>query len=369
MRLVKDRFSKRRISYLILHGLLKIYSMVYYRLVFIDWSLGWVPFGIREAGRIIRQNRPDVIYVHGQPPSSFLIGFVLKRKYPIPLVIDYDDPWSCTKSHLARKSGFPFSINRFFEKRVLKIADSIVYCKESIKTDILAVFPMIPAGKFAFIPNGYDPQDFDAQPAAKAEDRFRIVYAGKLDGKFCYSPISFFAALKNLIESGFVEKSKIEVEIVGSFSKEYNTLILAQGLDSIIHSTGFLSHNKVISHVLSADALLLIIESPQGKDASYSFSGSMPSKIFEYMFSQKPILAIIPRGPERQLLEEYGPVFLADPNDSNSVKHALVNLIETSKALNRTILPKGEVIRKFDRRNLTLQLIELFTHAIKNRCA
>jgi len=357
---IGDRLSWQRPGSLLASTLLKLYSMLYYRLVIIDWSMGWVPFGIREASKIIKQQKIDVLYVHGQPPSSFLIGTALKRKYGIPLIIDYDDPWSCTESHFPHQRTLSLFINRLFERYVLETADRVVYCKHSILEDIRRTFPSISADKFYFLPNGYDPDDFPLGPIANTLGRFRIVYAGKLNGAFCYSPLSFLCALGQSIDDGTLDREKIEVIIVGTFSDEYKKLAEELGLGGIVRSTGMRPHREAVRFLKTADALLFVIESPQGKESSMAFSGSMPSKIFEYLYTGRPILAIVPPGPERRLLEEYGPAFFADPNDYVSVKHALWELIRACRVPGKLPLANEHLVQRFDRRRLTCQLARLF---------
>jgi hypothetical protein len=114
---------------------------------------------------------------------------------------------------------------------------------------------------------------------------------------------------------------------------------------------------------MSADALLLIIESQTDRLTSLSFAGSMPSKIFEYLYAGKPILAIVPPGPERRLLERHRSVYLAEPNDPPSVTRALLEMLAQPWVRGGTVAVTRGDLQAFDRRALTRQLSSVLSQA------
>ena len=83
-----------KLGYSFLKALLKVYSIIYYRVVIVDWHDGWVPFGFIKAKQVASKENIDLIYVDMEPPSSSVIGLLLKRVTGKPLVIDYHDPWT-----------------------------------------------------------------------------------------------------------------------------------------------------------------------------------------------------------------------------------------------------------------------------------
>jgi glycosyltransferase involved in cell wall biosynthesis len=347
----------------LLRFLLRIYAAGYHRLAVPDGSVGWVPFSLKKAADILRSNPIDVIYIHGQPPSSFLVGWLLKNTTNIPLVMDYDDPWS-TSSHYSPYSGYKKLINRFFEKRCLAVSDYVIVCKEMIGEQLSDQFSAAMPMRMRVIPNGYDEADFTSRELPQKRDKFQLIYTGKLDGKFCYSPLTFLRALSDLADTDAVDPDKFEVLLAGSLANDYRRMIRDLKLDRFIKYLGMLNHQDVTALLKSADALLLIIESTKGRRASEEFAGSVPAKIYEYLYLMKPILAIIPPGPERSLLQQCGAHYVAEPNDRVSVKKALSDILKMPREKKNRFTMSPDFIGRFDRRRLTGQLAAVFNELL-----
>lgn len=333
----------------------KIYAMIYYRIVVFDWCFGWVPFGYKKAAALIKQGTIDCLFVCGQPPSSLVMGYMLKKKFSCPMIIDYDDPWT-TSSFYFSTAGIRGRISRYMEHKVLMSADCIVLCKQSIRNEMLSQFKDLDENKIVYIPNGYDPDDFENVSIPKT-DKFRIAYTGKIGGNsFCYSPKSFFLALENLFKEKTISGQDTEVVMAGMVPVECKKKIKELNLGAVVRFSGYLNHEECIKLLQSSDALLLLMESSLGPETSAKFAGSLPSKIFEYLFAAKPILSIVPEGPEKELLKEAGHDFFALPNDPESIQQALLSLFKKYRAKNRAFSPHWGFIQTFDRKLQTEKL-------------
>jgi glycosyltransferase involved in cell wall biosynthesis len=348
----------------VLKGLLKIYSMAYYRLAWIDWSMGWVPFGIRKGAQLIREENIDLIYVHAQPPSSVIIGHHLKKISGLPLVIDYDDPWS-TLPFFESQPWYSVKLNRRLERKYLREADRVTYCKKSIYEGIAQTFTGLPPEKFQLIYNGYDPDDFPVTRSGRNGRPFRIVYTGKLARKFFYSPVSFLTALSQLIREKEVRPEEVEVIFAGLADRESLDLIDHLELTSVVRHVGYVSHRKSVELLLSADAILFMIENMEGKEVSKAYAGFIPAKIFECLYAKKPILAIVPPGPEYDMIREAGLGFFARPNDRDSVRGALRDLLRRHSGGSLAVTPDHDRIAAFDRRKLAEDLASAFNRVLE----
>jgi glycosyltransferase involved in cell wall biosynthesis len=347
----------------VLTGLLKIYSMVYYRLAWIDWSMGWVPFGIQKGAQLIREENIDLIYVNAQPPSSVIIGHHLKKISGLPLVIDYDDPWS-TLPFFDSQPWYSVKLNRHLERKYLREADRVTYCKKSIYEGIAQTFTDLPPEKFQLIYNGYDPDDFPVTRSGRNGRPIRIVYTGKLARKFFYSPVSFLTALSQLIRDKEVRPEEIEVIFAGLVDREFLDLIDHLKLQSVVRHAGYVSHRESVELLLSADAILFMIESAEGRNVSEAYAGFIPAKLFECLYAKKPILAIVPPGPEYDMIREAGLGIFARPNDTASVGDALVTLIERHRQGMLRGEPNTKMIAAFDRRHLAEQLAKALNNVL-----
>jgi glycosyltransferase involved in cell wall biosynthesis len=362
------KWKRWRILSLFLRAINKVYSIAYYRIAFPDWFAGWIPAGFFAAARLLKKEGASLVYVHSQPPSSLVIGLLLKKIYRVSLVLDYDDPWTTSPDYFPAK-GFRRKAGHWLEELVLKSADRIVYCKESIRGEIMEQFRGLDSRLFVFIPNGYDPEDYHGSADATGAGKLKIVYTGKMTRKFCYSPESLFSALKAIKEEGAVTALNIEVCVAGLVSPEYTRLITDLNIQDMVHFEGYLDHARSVALIEQADALLLVIESRDGIEASAGFAGSMPAKIFEYMFTGKPVLAIVPPGPEEQLLRDAGIGFIARPNDPVSVKRALMEVIAACNGTGgKAAAPDREFIRQFDRSRQAEKLVAEFETLLKETC-
>jgi glycosyltransferase involved in cell wall biosynthesis len=348
----------------ILKGLLKIYSMLYYRLAWIDWSMGWVPFGIQKGAQILREEKIDLIYVNASPPSSAAIGHRLKKFSGLPLVIDYDDPWS-TLPFFESQPWHILKVNRHLERKYLREADLVTYCKKSIYEGIAETFGGLPPEKFLLIYNGYDPDDFTAIRPGRNGRPFRIVYTGKLSRKFFYSPVSFLTALSQLIRANDVSPEQVEVIFSGLVDREFLDLINHMKLKNVVRHAGYVSHRESVELLLSADAILFMIENVEGREVSEAYAGFIPAKLFECLYAKKPILAIVPPGPEYDMIREAGLGFFARPNDGDSVREILRELLKRHSEGSLAITPDHERIAAFDRRKLTENLASAFDRVLE----
>jgi hypothetical protein len=364
-----ENLFKWKFAYLIFRTILKIYSVIFYRIVILDWCDGWIPFGFIEAKKIIEQEDVDLIFVSMEPSSSSIIGILLKKLTGKPLVIDYHDAWT-TSVPFREKNGLKRRIAEKLENYLIHFADKIIACKTDIILDIQRKYRILNDRKFVLIRNGYDAEDYEG---VKKEDnkKFVITYTGKLSEKFYYSPETFIMALGELINEKKILKSDIIVYFVGHISDNYKNriieLINSQNLEDIIITTGNVDHNKCISYQKNSDLLLYIIESIKGKKASYEFSGVIPAKIYEYIYSGTPILAIAPPGFEVNLIKKTKTGFVAEPNNIKSVKEALFEIYEKHKNGLLYVDPNMEEIRKYDRKILTKKLAGILDDLISSQ--
>jgi len=362
---IEEACPRAAVSRGVLKALLKLYSVLYYRTVPVDWSFGWVPFAIRAGAEIVRRERIELLYAVCPPATTFLAAWRLKKRFGLPLVLDYADPWT-TEPEYPKGTGF-LRLNRpvceYLEDRCLRSADRVIYCKPSICETVRNRFRGLDPDKFVFLPNGYDPDDFPKTARGNGSSRYRIVYTGKLTNRYCYSPRSFFSALRALLDEEAIREDGVEVVLAGIASPEHLDLIDRYGLRRIVRHEGYVDHRCSAELVQSADALLLLIESPLGRKTSESYAGSLPAKIFEYLYAGKPILGIVPEGDEAVMLRRSGLGYIAEPNDPASVKRALLSLLN---ARGQAAAPDWGFIRNFDRRELTGRLASVF-HSLSAR--
>lgn len=266
----------------------------------------------------------DFILFTGDPFFQWLIAPIIKKKYNIPYILDFRDPWLLDPFNHSKIRKF---ILGFLEPYVVRNADLVLNVTSEatqMYQNFYAQFN-IPKSKFITIENGFDPDDFKKLPEVNLQKYkgYRIVYTGKF-GEF-RNPIPFLEALKeynsqkNAQKIYFFHIGKKE-EIINNFLNS-NT-----SLRQYIIQTGFVPYDKCLGYINVADASLII-------------TGNHPyeptTKVYDYIALKKPILCIsnIKKGYLFNLMQKY-PLSIYEKNDNKRIIKALLKLMELDNNLN-----------------------------------
>jgi glycosyltransferase involved in cell wall biosynthesis len=114
-------------------------------------------------------------------------------------------------------------------------------------------------------------------------------------------------------------------------------------------------HRQAVKLMKQADVLLLFVE-----DSPY-WKTIHRGKLFEYMASGVPILAIAPDGVATQLIRESGTGRAVHPKDVDSLARVLRRIVEDYEGFRAEYYhPRWDVIQQYDRRRLTKRLVGIF---------
>ncbi|MFX1521553.1 MAG: glycosyltransferase family 4 protein [Promethearchaeota archaeon] len=318
-----------------------------------DENIGWLPCAAHQGKKIIKKEKIDIVYATAPIFTSFLIGFLLKKKTGKPLVVDYRDPW--TQNVFAKyPSKFHRKIEDKMETLVLTAADYIIVTAEPMKHKLVEKYPFT-KGKIDTITNGFDPEDFKNLTVKKDEEKFVIAYTGSLYGQ--RTGEKFFMALKELIEENPELETKIQVLFAGLPSKQAVFLIEKFGLKNVVNLLGYKSHKESLTLMAKADVLLLIMSLDEVHDAKIG-TLTIPGKVFEYLGAKRPILAIVPPGPAADIIRLTKTGVIVPPQDTGVIVQAIFKLFQAWKSGTLKVLESD--ISEYDRRVLTQKLVKVF---------
>ncbi len=316
-------------------------------------ALSWAYDAARYAEERMDLSSFDAVYTTSGPSSAHLIGFYLHRKYGVPWVADWRDPWTLNAYGADYDPSNPGQRLLFeLENILLREAgrDIIIYGTGSLARDYVRTF-QIPAEKLTGILNGYDEEDFaPLQFRQEPSDKFTITYSGLLyTAQRDVAPV--LTVLKELAETGKIDLSKVRLKIVGSSDKDNMAAASRYGLGDILVQTGYVSHAEALQAELDADVLLLLVgDEPRFRDV---YTG----KLFEYLRAGRPILALAPEGGvvDRVLKESgHGKAFRS--TQTGEIADMLLREYhrwEKGKARRQF---HSAAIQKFERQELTRQL-------------
>jgi glycosyltransferase involved in cell wall biosynthesis len=265
-----------------------------------DKTKGWIPFATKAVEDLAKQEfsknaqngRIDAILSTSPPISVHLIAARAKRILHCPWVADFRDPWIDDGT----PTGGLELLSRVLEKRTLRAADALITVSDPWAKNLSRRYP----GKIvARATNGFDPDEYPAA-ASELDSSFSITYTGDLyQGK--RDPSLLFEVLAEMIAEGTVRKGDVQLNFFGSSDQWLPALANRFGLADVILIHGFVPRAESLRHQRESQILLLL-----GRNVA-SDAGCYAGKLFEYLASRRPILALggLP-GVTGQLLEETG---------------------------------------------------------------
>jgi glycosyltransferase involved in cell wall biosynthesis len=315
-----------------------------------DSKIGWMPFALLAGLKIARAEKIDLIFTTSPPPSLHLLGYLLKLFTGKPWVADFRDPW-VGFHYQDYPTPFHLWLKNILIRKILINADGIVSVNQKIGQRFLSRCPQV--RKIRTIPNGYDESDFCLPPSAKS-DVFVVAYLGTFSQD--HDPRPFLSGLRSVLDEGTVPKDKIKFVHIGlCMGIDFDRLVEKYGLSGVVEKRGYLTHKQALAHL--QEASLLLLTTSQTKDAEMIST----SKLFEYMASRKPILAIVPLvGAAAEVVYSLNLGKVVSPTDPLRIKRELTAFFSNwEKGRLRFDGEEGK-IKMFSRKFLTSQLASLF---------
>jgi glycosyltransferase involved in cell wall biosynthesis len=328
------------------------WSRAWNALLFPDEAIAWLPSALPTAIRLARRGDVDAIYSSSPPVATHVVAGLTKLLTHRPWVADFRDPW-VGNPFVPNASALRRRLQARTERWIVNRADAVVLAVESLRDDYRARYPEI-ADRFVYIPNGYDRTelvDLPAVPPASPE-RFRIVFAGSL---YRQQELEvFLSGLEVLLARRPDLRSRLEMEFVGRVN-DANAAVAARhavSLLGVVSYRGFVPRREALAWMASANALLQLMPAASGTGV---FVGG---KLLEYLAFERPILAIMPDGDARRLVDGLPGGRTADL-DPGAIATALEGLIDHPPAAGAAD-PAG----RFDRSNLAGELARVLDDVV-----
>jgi glycosyltransferase involved in cell wall biosynthesis len=294
----------------------------------------------------------DVIYATAPPYTDFIIGQEIKKKFRIPLVIDYRDAWVDSDVLNFYPTPFHKMSNIKLEKNVLKDANKIVTTNRRVKELIISRYGNVDYNEVKIIPHGFDPEDFDKAMNEKLPltDKMRVTYSGSF---YTRNPKYYLESIRRFFEKHPELKNKVEFCFIGIVSKENAHRIKHLGIEEHVNILGYVNHLECVRYLLASDVLFLMISRGVNDDAA------MPGKVGEYIGSRKNIIACIPDGVTMKMLEKYNAIKFVTEEDPDKIADAVYDYYLKFES-NEMPAANEDVVSQFNRKDLTYELAKEF---------
>lgn len=325
-----------------------------------DPQIIWYPLAVWHGLKLIRSLPIQAIFSTSPPESSHLTALMLKRITGLPWVADFRDGWLFEPLIPQRKTS---TLRRILESPlehvVMASADRIISVNDIIVGDMQHRFPAS-AERTTTIYNGYDAAVLETIQHNNRQDkkRFRLVHTGTFSiSRFSTTINGLLVALGALQAQQHSIIDVLEIILVGTLTSDEKEAIEQSSVKACFTLVGRVSYQESIQYQRDADVLLLVIAAKL-----LSITGN---KIFEYLASGRPILALAPPDSSAgQLVAQHGAGLVVAPDDHTGIERALLTLYTQWQAgLLPTRVPNG--VRQFDRQVLTSKLAGLFDSLIE----
>ncbi|MCC7489447.1 MAG: glycosyltransferase [Gammaproteobacteria bacterium] len=315
------------------------------------WVSWWLP-AVATGLQMIRRHRPAVIYATYPIATAHLIGITLARLSGLPLVADYRD--AMVTADMPADPAVRRAYQRI-EQRVMAGAGAAIFTTPRSLELYRQRYPALPPGKMHCIRNGYDEGDFSAFPADSARPpgrRLRLLHSGllRLDER---DPRPFLAALGDCLGDGRLRRDEVEVVFRATGDDEgHRRLVAEAGLGDVVRIEPPLPYAAALREMADADVLLVF----QDRFCNHL----VPAKLYEYIRTGRPVLALTDRlGETAELVEESAAGRVLDLASREEIAAALPGFLADVR---RGTAPHATLAQaeRYSRRAQTAELAAVF---------
>ena len=277
LEVIKTRVIELKRKYSLRTLFFKIIMYVFYLFFYIHW----IPFGYLEGKKILRKSKNiRFLYSTGPPHYSHIITYLLYRKFKIPYIIEYRDPWNYNPYGLKKRKNIDKIISLIIEHKIIKSADIIIAISESLKRLLVKSFPSINKNKIYVIENGLNLKEIKK---SNFNDKKEITFTfiGKLYGQRDIDPLLRIIAI--LKKKGEFVNLKFLLKIFGEYNHDYlRKRITNLNIQDLVYLGPFLPRNQLLEEINKCYLAVHI-----GENINYPTIGF---KVWDYLSCRKKIL-------------------------------------------------------------------------------
>jgi glycosyltransferase involved in cell wall biosynthesis len=311
-----------------------------------DWLLlpdayaGWASRARGAVRARLARGGVDVLLTTSPPDSAHLAA---PSRPGVPWVADFRDPWvglhfksPPTAWHRRRQEAM--------ERAVLTRADLVLAAS---RTHLDALTAGDPAPRAcAHLPNGFEPAP--AAEVAPDPDHCTLVFTGTLS--LMEDTATLLEAVHDVLAAHPEARRRLRVVLAGPYDADHEDRAVALGLTGIVRFPGALTHAE--SRRLQAHADLLLLWKPRGA----GYATMVPGKLYEYLDSGRPLLALLPAGDEARALAERAGAECLAPGDTAGLARAIERRYMEWKREGRASVTRPAWLTEYTRASLAGRL-------------
>ncbi len=293
-----------------------INTLFYILGIFPCYFLNWAYNVVNERDRLFE--KPGVVFAVYPVFSDLVIGYIISQKFGWPLLVDFRDDFSGVMSRSWRRIFRP--LYKFLERKIILKASHVTVTTEGLKNDLLnryglveekisVVYNIVP--KFSGKSRQIGAHQIIKQP-------LNILYAGAMSA--VQRPEILLLANKYLCESESDWVDRVRIEFYGPMNP-YFRMKVKSCLTKNCSFNGFVPQNVISDKLCETDIGFFSLS-----DSTYSYA--TPTKLFDYIETGVPIVASLPHGASRRIIEENKIGLVADVGDVEGLALQVKRMVE-----------------------------------------
>ena len=240
----------------------------------------WILPSIKYLKAYLKENPVDAMVSTGPPHSMHMIALGVKKKFNIPWLADFRDPWTNIDFYQdLMLTGFADKKHHRLEQKVLKKADLIT----TVSTNWAKDFKKLGATNIEVVTNGFDTDDFSVLSGSKS-GKFEICHLGSMNKD--RNPGVLWNVLADLCKSIEGFKENLKITFLGFTDYAVTKSLEDEGLLGFTEMVKYLPHKEVLQKAKKASILLLPLNNTP------NVNGIIPGKLFEYLALKRPIFCV-----------------------------------------------------------------------------
>ena len=318
---------------------------------FPDPQRAWMDPVLKYVSSLAREERPDLVFATGSPWTSLVIARELGRRFSVPFIVDFRDPWA-NNANFHYVSAQLIRKTEMLERQICQESAAVIANTSELRSHLTALYPEIES-KCVAIPNGFHADDFVSLSTPEVNQ-----FSQRAGIEVCHfgtmymmrTPVELLRALLELTEAGTIQKAQLRLRFIGTWDVRSDECErMAQDLErhGVLVREAPVSHQECLRQMAKADALLTM---------QPGSTLQIPAKIYEYIATQRPLVVIGDPGATFNLVQRHR-LGVCCANQAPAIKRLFTDLISDSAKI---VAPSEDAAALFDYKNLTGQLAKVF---------
>ena len=223
----------------------------------VSWWCGAVTAGLR----LIRRERPRVMWSTYPIATAHLIGYTLNKLTGIPWIADFRDSMT--------EPGYPLDpaqwrVYRWIERKTVRCATRTVFTARGAERMYAERYPEVDANRFSVIANGYGEVNLERAereaalaPARSDADPITLLHSGALY-PMERDPTCFYGALAQLLHDDKIGPGTLRVILRSTgHDAHHQKLIDRNGIQQLVALVPPVPYSEALREMFTVDGLLL----------------------------------------------------------------------------------------------------------------